>query len=271
MALMPEIIISVITWKIYIFIFYIFRYRRKLVYTHLKNSFPEKNEIEIYQIQKQYYKYLASLFPEIIRLEYLPLKKVEEKISVTGWEHVEAGFKAGKKVYFFAGHYGNWEWAGMYLGSLCKEKVYVVYKPLSNPYFENWFMKMRHRTGNQMISMYFMARQLILDKNPSLIFILADQTPSGREGNFIINFLNRETVFFSGVEKIIHKTDGVAVFGYLFKKNNGKYQVEIIPVSTENKSEGELTREYVRILEQYIRKYPWNWIWSHRRWKHSKD
>jgi KDO2-lipid IV(A) lauroyltransferase len=268
----PNKINQVLSFLIYICLYYIFKYRRLVVATNLKNSFPEKSTVELKTIEIQYYKHISKLFPEILKSKYITKEYLKEQIQLEGYDLINQYLNNGKKVIILSGHFGNWEWASVILGIYTDYKLYSTYKPISDPYFENYYKHIRSKFGNITLPMNMMPRTLIAEKQPCITGILADQTPSNTNDVWM-PFLNQDTLFFGGVEKLAIKIDAAVVFANMVPKENGKYLLKIIPItdSAAKLNNNELTEIYVKTLENCIRENPYNWLWSHKRWKHKKS
>ena len=268
----PNIVNKFLSFLIYIFLYYIFKYRRKVVLKNLQNSFPDKKAEDIKKIEKQYYHHISRLFPEILKSKYITKEYLMKQIKVEGFEIINQHLNNGKKVIILSAHFGNWEWASVVLGLHSNHKLYSTYKPISDPYFEKYYNNIRGKFGNITLPMNMMPRTLIAEKQPCITGILADQTPSNTNDTWM-PFLNQETLFFGGVEKLAIKIEAAVVFVNMIPSLNGKYILKITPI-TDNASKmqtNELTEIYVKTLDKCIRETPYNWLWSHKRWKHKKS
>ena len=102
--------------------------------------------------------------------------------------------------------------------------------------------------------------------------MVADQSPSNVKKSFWVNFLGKDTACLHGPEKYSKLYDLPVLYFNVHRIKRGYYEVELSHITDEPKSmpEGEITRLYMNHLEKYIRAYPANWLWSHRRWKHNR-
>ncbi|MCK5822520.1 MAG: lysophospholipid acyltransferase family protein [Bacteroidales bacterium] len=259
---------------IYIILYYIISYRKKVVYTNLKNSFPEKSEKERKIIEKKFYKHLADLFIENISIHFIKEKEILKRVKFTNIEVLNNYYEQNKSVIGVLGHYGNWE---LYLGMplITKHLNIGVYKKLSNKSFDNFFKKTRQKFGAKPVEMQNTVRTIIKytkEKKLSFAGFVSDQTPTKSESHYWTKFLNQDTPVFLGVEKIAKKTNQAVVFLDMRKVKRGYYQVEIIKLFDNPKEtkEYEITECHVKLLEKIIKEEPEYWLWSHRRWKHKK-
>jgi len=252
----------------------ILRYRRKIVYDNLGNSFPEKSETEIRKIANRFYQNLADVILETIKQENLSPHQYRKRFRFSNAEVYENILSKGKSVIVGIGHCGNWEWMGNALGLIIPVKGYAVVKPLSDPRFDNYITSLRNKTcDDSVIPFKEVFRTLVRLKNQRTITVFAaDQTPTRGEINYWTEFLNQDTPFFLGIEKIAKSLDSGVVFLDLQRTGRGYYEgdFQLITDEPKNTKEFEITEKYVYLLQKAIRRHPDNWLWSHRRWKHKR-
>jgi KDO2-lipid IV(A) lauroyltransferase len=99
--------------------------------------------------------------------------------------------------------------------------------------------------------------------------LMADQSPPIPGRAYWLNFFGRPTAFLAGTEKGARLGKMPIIYADLIKTGRGRYhfRMSLLAADAGHTSEGELTRKYVRALEDNIREYPSGYLWSHRRWK----
>ena len=255
---------------------YVIRYRRKVILENLTRSFPEKSHQEILKIKNRFYKNLADIVVEIIKLQGISKEQLLDRFHFTGHEIMLDSFSRGRSVIVAIGHCGNWEWMGTALGLISPVKGYAIVKPLSNKYFHHYMEMLRHRLNHDS-TIPFRHTFRVMARNrtefTSFNVIASDQTPLKGEINYWHMFLHQDTAFFQGVEKLSRSLDFDVVFIDIRRTGRGRYMGDIKLVTNDPKSTapGEITEKYIGMLEQAIRDNPDNWLWSHRRWKHKKS
>jgi KDO2-lipid IV(A) lauroyltransferase len=213
LSLLPFPVLYFLSDILYGILYYVFKYRRKVVLNNLLNSFPEKSRSEIELIEKRFYRYLADLMLESIKTLTISAKEIKKRFVFKNIEILKKHLQDGKSVIAVTGHYGNWEWGPVATGLEINEKVLVVYKPLSNKRFEGLMNSMRSRFGSIMVPMKLTLRKVIEYKNEPIVLVLVgDQTPTREESQFFTTFLNQETAVFLGVEKIALKLNNPIVY-----------------------------------------------------------
>jgi len=259
---------------LYLFLYYIIKYRRIVVSENLLNSFPEKSKSELRQIEKRFYRYLADLMLESVKTISISANEIKKRFVFKNLELLTNYLQNGRSVIAVTGHYGNWEWGPVAIGLELKEKVLVVYKPLSDKLFEGLMNSIRTRFGAIMVPMKQTLRKVVEFKNePHLLVLVGDQTPSREESEYFTSFLNQQTAVFLGVEKIALKTNNPIIYFSINKLKRGYYEclVKSLIDNPEQTNEYEITNSHIRELEKNIRFQPEYWLWSHKRWKFSPE
>ena len=242
---------------------------------NLQTSFPEKTASELKQIEKEFFHHFADLMAEYVKMTQVSEKEMQKRITIENPEILDKLHNEGKSVFLALGHCGNWEWFGMAFYLFMKHKPFAIYKRLSNPYFDDFIKSLRMAIGPvQMIESRGAYRSLKQSNEQiNAVVIAADQSPSGTEQDYWTNFLNQDTAFFTGLEKMAKALDYAVVFVENIKVKRGVYKVVLSPISLDPKTESTnyIIETYARLLEQTIVRNPSNWLWSHRRWKHQRN
>lgn len=258
-----------------LFIYHIFRYRRKTVAFNLKNSFPNKTEEELKSIEKKFYKHFCDMFFETLYLFHASKKKAIKMCKFKNIEVLKDYYPKGKSVIVATGHYSNWELLNLF-GYYLEHKVIGIYKPLEDKRMEKFLNDFRERYGAVAVPMHDTLRTVISYHQQNHLFFLgliSDQTPAKSEIRYWTTFMNQDTPVFLGVEKISVKTNQPVFFCNLRKVARGRYEVEI-ELLCENPKDTkpyEITEMQVRALERLIHEAPEYWLWSHRRWKFKRE
>jgi KDO2-lipid IV(A) lauroyltransferase len=254
--------------------YYIFRYRRKVVRQNLLGSFPQKSLKEIIAIEKRFYRNLTDLLVEYLKLTTISKQELFRRIKLDNGELIDKLYSEGKSIFLATGHCGNWEWLGKVLPQLSDHQSVAIYKKLSNNTFDALIRYIRMNHGNQLLlesrSAYRGLKQM-RDK-PVAVLILADQSPAGNEQDYWTDFLNRETAFFNGPEKMAKGLDFAVLFAENIKIKRGFYEIRLKPLAVDPAATqtNEITEAYSHMLEQAILANPDNWLWSHKRFKHQR-
>jgi len=258
----------------YLLLYHVFRYRRKVVRQNLLRSFPDKDAKEIKNIERRFYLNLCDQFVEAPKTLRMKPNGYRSRIAYTNPELVERLYEQGKNVFYAIPHSGNWEWFGKTIPLLTQHKGLAIYKKVKNPVFEQFMLYLRtHDSTLEMMESNTVFRRLTqLRDSKNAVLIMADQTSPGLATDFWTEFLHQDTCWFTGIERIAKKLDYSIVFVDMVRKGRGRYEVsfELIVDNPKDLKDGEIMERYVRRVEQFIENNPDNWLWSHRRWKHTR-
>jgi KDO2-lipid IV(A) lauroyltransferase len=273
-TLLPMRILYVFSDFLYLVLYYVLAYRRKVVAENLRNSFPEKSAEELKTIGKKFYRHLADLMIEILKLTHMSKAQSLRRMPITNPELLERLYAEDRDVVAVIGHYNNWEW----LKSLIfhsRFQTVSIYKPLQDKRFDNFLLNLRNREGMILTPMSMIVREILEARKAgrrSIYSFVTDQTPPKGDIKYWTKFMNQDTPVYLGVEKIASKYDMAVVFFNVQKIRRGYYQytAELLFEHTSGLPEHVITEKHVRRLEEIICEKPEYWIWSHRRWKHKK-
>lgn len=274
LSLLPFWLLYCISDVLFVILYYFIGYRRKVVQENLRNAFPEKTAHERHAIERKYYRYLADLAMETIKMITIPEKEVMRRMKPSNPEVMAEYLARDINIIAVASHYCNWEMATLRFGLSTHKKRLIVYKPLTNAVFNDFFNHVRSRFGSMMISMKQTLRKIAEYKNENMIIVLAsDQTPVRDETNYFMDFLNQPTAVFLGIERLAKMVDGIVVFYKIELVKRGYYTFTFVPLVEEPKKTAplEITGVHVKYLESMIRERPEYWLWSHRRWKFKPE
>ncbi len=274
LSLLPFWVLYLFSDAVFIILFYVVKYRRKVVQQNLRNAFPKKTETERAKIERQFFGFLADLMVEAIKLISISEDQLKKHFTLNNPEFLDTVFSRQKSVLGALGHYGNWEMAAQILGFSTQKKKLFIYKPLKNEVLDQFIRKTRSRFGSIPIAMKATLRTLIQLKNePKLTVFVSDQTPVREETQYFTSFLNQPTAVFLGIEKMAKMTNDPVIFCDIRVIKRGYYSCTFVPLIEEPKlaAEHEITDLHVQYLEKVIREEPAYWLWSHRRWKFKPE
>lgn len=245
------------------------------MFTNLKNSFPDKTEAELREIMKKFYVHFCDMFLETFKSLTMSEVQMKERymIDEDSMRLAQKLFEQKKSVVLVMGHFGQWEVGGQAFTMSSPFKVFALYHPLKNKFFNWLFNHIRAHTGAVMIAMNNTIREMIKYKDTVSVYtFIADQTPSNPEESYWTKFLHQDTPVFWGTEKLAKKFNYPVVFASVRKYKRGYYKIflEMLSENPKDTDEGVITELHTRKLERDIMLQPEIWLWSHRRWKHKK-
>ncbi len=274
LSLLPLWVLYGIAYIFYLIVNYIIRYRRHIITQNLKRAFPEKSEGEIASLRRKYYLHLSQIAAEMLKMLTLSRKKVMKRYRCENPEVVNRFYDEGKSVILMSSHYNNWEWMILSLPMQFKHAGVGVGKANSNKVFEMLINRARTRYGTVVVFAdhvreLFQDREL--NRKPTTYMMLSDQSPNNMNKSYKTLFLNQPSGMIYGAEYFARKYDIPVVYYEVIKEKTGHYKIvnQLITDNPTTLGNGEIIKQYTRLLEETIRRQPEFWLWSHRRWKHK--
>lgn len=269
LSLCPLFLLYLLSNFLYFVFYRLIKYRTKVVRQNLLKSFPEKTELELRQIEIDFYKYLSDLVVETVKGFTISKKQLLKRMKFLNTGYVDQLVKDNKSAMVVMGHYGNWEWICRSAPLFIKNNIIVAYKPLTNPQFDKLLYEARIEFGVRQVPMQQLPRVLLGEKKPYLLILLADQSPSDAETSIWVRFLNQDTAVLPGIEKLAIKYKLPIFYNEVKLLKRGYYTCEFKPMIEvpENCKYSEITQVHSMRLEENIRSFPHIWLWSHKRWK----
>ncbi|MBP7209753.1 MAG: lysophospholipid acyltransferase family protein [Paludibacteraceae bacterium] len=273
-ARLPWCVLFALSDFFYVIVYYIARYRRKVVRKNLVNSFPEKDLKSIIKLEKKFYHHFCDLFVETIKLFHISVPEVQKHFKFTNIDEIKASLAAGDRLFMFSAHHASWE----YLISL---SIYFdfpfihFYKQLTNKTFDAMMLEMREQFGSISIETNNGMRELAKREKEGGAYItgfIVDQAPLPQSRQYWTRFLNQDTPFIFTAERMARKFSYKACYSRVVKVKRGYYEVTILPMcdNVANTAQNEITQMYAEMLEADIRNQPECYLWSHNRWKYSR-
>ncbi len=269
-------LLSLLPWRVFYFIgdgvylllYYVFAYRKKVVFSNLQLAFPAKNHAERTQIAKAFYHNFIDTFIETIKFLSLSGKGFDNRIS-GNFDLLNDLHTTGQSLQIHSGHFFNWEYMNWAIPKYSPYRWLGVYAPVENKAVNKLMLKLRTRYHTILISTHQFRNVFHqLAKTQYALGLAADQNAHPAKG-YWVKFFGKLTPFVTGPEKGAIRNKTAIVFVHFYKTKRGYYHAdfELVTTQPETFAPGELTLKYVRYLEECIRKKPANYLWSHRRWK----
>lgn len=277
LSLLPFRLLYGLSDFLYVIMYHVAGYRKGVVRKNLKRSFPDKSEAERKQIERKFYHWLCDYFMESIKLLSISEKELRRRFTITNSAEIEQCFEEGQSTAAILGHYCNWEWlscVGIDLPS--SRKVGLIYHPLRNKYFDKLFIALRSHMGGVTVPKQDILRYLIRYKRDgimSLFGYIADQGPKMGNIHLWLDFMHQDTPVFTGAERIMRKMNNAVFYVEMTRPKRGYYTCTYHLITREPAKlpEHEITRRFFQLLEQTIEKRPEFYLWSHNRWKRTRE
>ena len=276
-SLLPMRVHYVISDLMFWLLYKLVGYRRDVVRKNLTESFPEKSEEELQRIERGFYHFFCDYLVETVKLMTISREEMKRRVVFKHAELVDEIMRSGQSIALYLGHYCNWEWVSsipLWLNpnAWCGQ----VYHPLENKDFDKLFLKIRERMDAHSIAMQDTLREVVNHKRnnqPIIIGYISDQVPYWTNIHHWVNFLNHDTPVLTGTERIVHKMGHAVLYLDIHRVRRGYYEAEFKLVTREPQKmkDFELTDIYFEMLEKSIRRSPEFWLWSHNRWKRTRE
>ena len=278
-SLLPLRVLYCISDVLYLLLYKLIGYRRRVVRNNLSTSFPEKDEKERRTIEKKFYHFFCDYIIETIKLLSIRHKTLLKHMEYRNMEEMERCFDEGQSVCALLGHYCNWEFlttVNVGWKRYPEAKVGLVYHPLSSKVVDRLIIATRQHTGGVAVPKQEVLRYMIRYKQQglhSLFGLISDQSPKWENIHLWLPFLNHETPVFTGAERLIRKMNNAVFYAEMSRPKRGKYVVNFQLMTREpgTLEENELTRMFFTRLEETIRQTPHLYLWSHDRWKRTRE
>jgi len=273
-SIMPFKLLYALSDIVFIFMYHIIRYRKQVVTENLKLVFPDKEDSEIKDIRKKFYRHLCDMFLEMIKTITISKNQLHKRFKIKNPEEFKRLEKKNRSIILIFGHYASWEWA-IAIQKYINFKGLAVYKKLSNRYFDRLMKKVRSKHNTLLISTKetiskITEYQEIGEK--TITGFLSDQSPKLRKEVYWGQFMNMTVPCFTGGERLAKKMNFSVAYLKVNKIKRGYYEAEVVTITEtpEAYKDYKITDLFLRMLEEQIKEAPELYFWTHKRWKHRK-
>ena len=279
LSLMPFWMLYGVSDGMFLLVYYLVRYRRKIVRQNLAGSFPEKDVHELRRIERQFYRWLCDYAVETVKLLSISDEKLMQRIEFRGIEQMEECFDHGQNCAAILGHYCNWEWlsaTGLVFRRHPDATMGLIYHPLYNDAFDQLFIDIRSAHGGLCIAKQDILRKLVALRREQRHYFfgyISDQAPRWHNIHLWLDFLGHDTPVFTGGERIMRKMDDAVFYADMERPRRGRYVCTFRLVSPHAAQEPDnaVTVRFFQLLEQTIRRQPAYYLWTHNRWKRTHE
>lgn len=277
LSLLPLKVHYVLSDVIFLLLYHILGYRKKVVRTNLRTSFPEKSQEELKQIERDFYHFFCDYMVESVKMMTISEQEMRRRMVFKNMEVVDNILAEGQSIALYLGHYCNWEWVtSLPLWLPANIQPGQIYHPIENRLTDQLFLRARQHFNSLCIPMHDTLRRLLefsKSNRPMIIGYISDQKPHWVNIHHWVNFLNHDTPVLTGTERIVRKLNHAVFYIDIQRKHRGYYEAELklITRHPQQMHEFEITDIYYQMLEKTIRRAPAYWLWSHDRWKRTRE
>lgn len=273
LSLLPYRLLYFLSDVSFLFIYRIFKYRRAVVRDNLTKAFPTKSIDEIVDIEKKFYHHLCDLMVESIKNFTISEKEAKKRMKAINPEICDKYLAQNRSIIFCGGHYNNWELWAVSFPITNSYHMAGIYKKINDSFLNKIMINTRGKFGLTLVETKEVTAEFFAKNRPIATVFAFDQSPHKPARSYWVDFLGRKTASYFGPEKYAKNLDMPVIFGHIRKVKRGYYETWYEPLFEEptDAEYGEITTKLNQVLEQDIIEAPEYWLWSHKRWKHTKD
>lgn len=247
---------------------------RRAALENLNLAFPEWDVSQRKKVVRRMVRNLGWMAAEFAHFPQLSRRNIERLVLLDGFENFDSARVRGKGVLFLTGHMSAWELAP-FAQALYGNPLSFLARAIENPRVDALVNRYRCLSGNRPIEKNNAARAMLrVLHDGGTVGILADQNTSLDEGIFV-NFFGIPAATTTGLARIARRTGAAVVPGFLsWDDSPRKYRLRFGPAvalqctEDEDADIRENTSRFNRVIEDYIRAHPDQWLWVHKRWKY---
>ncbi|MCL8007622.1 lysophospholipid acyltransferase family protein [Gelidibacter japonicus] len=271
-SILPFQLLYALSDGLYIIIYKLVGYRKKVVQDNLRLVFPEKPETEINDITEKFYHHFCDMMVEAIKSLTISEESMKERLTFTNVELLTNLGKQNRSIILMCGHYGSWEWIFI-LQTYLEHKGYAVYSRLSNKYFDRLVKRIRAKYNSTLITTKETVPTLTkskLDGELTINGFVSDQSPQVERAYHWNEFMGIKVPIHTGAEMLAKRLDMSVVFFRVKRLKRGYYETtfEMLAHDPNEYPNYEISDMFTKKVEKQIREAPQYYLWTHRRWKH---
>ncbi|WP_317040844.1 lysophospholipid acyltransferase family protein [Flavobacterium commune] len=272
-SFLPFRLLYVLSDIVFVFVYYVFGYRKKVVQANLLLAFPDYTDHRRKEIEIKFYKHMCDMFLEMMKTMSISQQEMEERFVFKNLDVYLDLEKKGKSIAMMMAHYASYEWA-ILMNTKISFGAFAIYKRLSNPYFDKLIRKIRSNFKTRLIhtreSVGVIERNEI-QKNKGLYGFISDQSPRSRGKRHLGLFMGIEVPVFTGAEMLAKRFDMNVIYLKVTKVKRGFYEaeIEILAEDVKNVPDYQITDLFLKKVENQIIEAPEYYLWTHKRWKHQ--
>ncbi|MCH7514155.1 MAG: lysophospholipid acyltransferase family protein, partial [Bacteroidetes bacterium] len=255
---------------------YLIAYKKEVIKNNLSISFPDMSDKEKEKVIHGFYNNLSDVMVETIKAFRISREDLIQRMTFSNIEALEVCKKRGQTIVFLASHQCNWEWLLLSAKLQLPYTIYGVYKPLQSKKFDVLMVQVRSRFGGILVPSQKVVRN-IAEKREEVraLALVADQRPFIGTSKVWTTMFGKDTAFHTGIEQVPKLANAVVFCPRIKRIRRGYYHAELVKITeppySDQKSNDEIISKYVKVLEEMIMHSPSDWLWSHDRWKYTKE
>lgn len=273
-SMLPFRLLYLLSDFVYLIVYYVIGYRKKIVRENLALALPHLSENERLVIEKKSFQHLCDMFLEMIKTMTISKKEISKRFVFTNLEIYQKLEQQNKSIAMMLAHYASYEWV-ISMNTYVTYSAFAIYKKIANPYFDKLVRAIRSRFKANLITTKETVPCIIKNKNDNLLSIYgfaSDQSPKISSAFHWQKFMGIEVPVHTGAEMLSKKYDMNVIFLKVKKVKRGYYEAsfEVLSENAQNVPDYEITDKFLKLVEQQIYEAPEFYLWTHKRWKHRR-
>lgn len=273
-SILPFRILYVFSDIVYVLVYHVIGYRKKVVRKNIAMTLPHLSEKERLNIEKKSYHHLCDMFLEMMKTMTISKKEMNKRFVFTNLELYKALEKKQKSIALMIAHYATYEWV-ISMNRKIEFEGFAIYKKVNNKYFDKLVRNIRSKFKATLIT----TSQTIpvIKENESLghrgvYGFASDQSPQESKAFHWQKFMGIETPVYTGAEMLVKRFDMNVIFLRVKKVKRGYYEAtfELMFDNPKEVPDYQISDEFLRRVEKQIYEAPEYYLWTHKRWKHRK-
>ncbi|MFD2552212.1 lysophospholipid acyltransferase family protein [Bizionia sediminis] len=271
-SILPFRLLYAVSDGLFVLLYYLIGYRKKVVKANLKLAFPNKTDKELNQIRKKFYHHLCDMILESIKSMTISEAEMKKHFTFTNVALLQDLEKQKRSVALVCAHYGSWEWIFI-LQTYVNMTGYAIYKQLANTYFDKLVKRIRAKYNSHLIT----TKEAILTISAAhergeitLCGFASDQSPKAEKAHHWKDFMGIKVPVHTGAEMLAKKLDMTVVFFGVKRIKRGYYETTFTTIAHNPNAfpNYSITDKFLELVEAQINEAPEYYLWTHKRWKH---
>ena len=272
LSILPMRVLHILSDLIYLILYYVIGYRKKVVRNNLKLAFPEKSNEELLRIEKKSFHHFIDIFMEMIKSFTISEKEISKRFVFNNLDILNDFHHNHKSLIIMTGHYANWEWVVNFT-NLVPYNGFAAYKQIKNKYFDEKMKSSRTKFGANFVptKKFMELMQTKFDKNEIAAYgLISDQSPKLNKTHYWSNFMGVNVPIQTGGEMLAKKYNYPVIYFQTerVKRSYYKSTLKVLAESPRDFKDYEITDIFLKELESQIKNKPEYYFWTHKRFKH---
>ncbi len=273
-SLLPFRLLYLLSDFTYLLVYYVVGYRKKTVRKNIELALPHLSDKERLTIEKKSFQHLCDMFLEMIKTMNISENEIKKRFVFTNFEVLKKVEAQNKSIALMLAHYASYEWS-ISINYYSSHTATAIYKKISNPYFDKLVRDIRSRFRSSLITTKETVPTIIKNKNinkKTIYGFASDQSPKAESAFHWQKFMGIEVPVHTGAEMLSKKYNMNVIFLKVKRVKRGYYEAsfEILSENPKEVPNYEITDTYLKLVEQQIYEAPEYYLWTHKRWKHTR-